>query len=72
MLKAAQFLGIDSKSNPHQKRIFSRLVTESVAAVRSPGDDTDNGDTGDNAEDNGYHLEIISLSGLSDGPAVLL
>lgn len=31
-----------------------------MAAVRSAGDDTDNGDTGDNAEDNGYHLEIIS------------
>ena len=36
-------------------------MTESVAAERSPGDDTDNGDTGHNAEDNGYHLEIISL-----------
>ena len=48
-------------------------MTESVAAVRSPGDDTHNGDTGHNAEDNGYHLEIISLPlGLSDGPAVLL
>ncbi len=35
-------------------------MAESVAAVRSAGDDTDNGDTGDNAEDNGYHLEIIS------------
>ena len=31
-----------------------------LVAVRSAGDDTDNGDTGDNAEDNGYHLEIIS------------
>ena len=36
------------------------LVAESVAAVRSPDDDTNNGDTADNAEDNGDHLEIIS------------
>lgn len=35
-------------------------MAESVAAVRSPDDDTNNGDTADNAEDNGDHLEIIS------------